>query len=69
MSITIFYKGGKIMKKRWIRVLATILSVAMVMGLCSCGIGEGNSGKSDKTVVTMSYYNSESTMRPLLDLL
>lgn len=57
------------MKKRWICVLASVLSVVMVMGLCSCGIGEGNSGKSDKTVVTMSYYNSESTMRPLLDLL
>ena len=57
--------------KRGKRLLAGLLSAVMVLGLCACGDGGKSTGKKegDKTVVTMSYWNTESSMRPLLDLL
>ncbi len=59
--------------KNWKRIVAGVMAAIMVMGLTACGEGGsgGNSGvkDGDKTVVTMTYWNSESTVRPLLDLI
>lgn len=59
-------------KKLWKRVLAGALTAVMTLGLCACGAGGGNTGKKTedgKTIVTMTYWNPESTQRALLDLL
>ena len=53
-------------KKGWKRILAGTLSAVMVLGLCACGGAKGEKG--DKTVVTLAFWNDETTMRPLLDL-
>lgn len=67
--------GMKMQREHWKRALAGALSVVMLAGLCSCG-GGGQTGPGSKegddgnqTVVTMTYWNSESTVRSLLDLI
>lgn len=61
--------------KKWKRILAGTMIAVMLTGLSACGEQganqEDNSKKPDgeKTVVTMTYWNPEETVRPLLDLL
>lgn len=60
--------------KKWKRMLAGAMAVMMLAGLSACGeqgADKEDGGKSDseKTVVTMTYWNPKETVQPLLDVL
>lgn len=62
--------------KKWKRALAGAMMIAMLAGLTACGEqkttgqeGGGDKSNTEKTVLTMTYWNPKETVQPLLDLL
>lgn len=49
------------------KVFAAVMAVVMLLGLCACSGKEDT--PTDKTKISFSYWNSEETVKPLLDLL
>ena len=52
------------------KILAIVLVLVTVLGLAACGgSGDGGIQSGDKTTVTMTYWNPQDTMQPLIDLI
>lgn len=51
------------------RILATLLVGIMVFSLAGCGNSEKEGASNGKTKISFSYWNSEETVKPLLELL
>ena len=54
------------MKKR---IFAAVLSVLMLLSLCACTAPDDSDASNGKTKISFSYWNSEETVKPLLELL
>lgn len=50
------------------RFLAILLAAVTLLGLAACGNG-GTAQNGDKITITMTYWNSQDTMQPLIDLI
>ena len=51
------------------RVLAILLTLLMVFGVVACDNEQPQVDPSGRTIVTMTYWNKQDTMQPLIDLI